>query len=192
MLVEMEIGANSPMREVLEIFPGAQRALFRRYHIGGCSSCGFSPDETLAQVCARNGNLDVAEVLAHIQSSHEQDAKILISPTELAGLLQKDKSVKLVDVRSREEFEAVHIEGSVLLSQDVMQKLMASGLNVEPIVVIDHQGKNGLDAAAYFMGHGLQNVRCLRGGIDAWAQEVDLKMRRYRLGTQEPRERDSD
>lgn len=192
MLVEMEIGANSPMREVLEIFPGAQRALFRRYHIGGCSSCGFSPDETLAQVCARNGNLDVAEVLAHIQSSHEQDAKILISPTELAECLQKDKSVKLVDVRSREEFEAVHIEGSVLLSQDVMQKLMASGSNVEPIVVIDHQGKNGLDAAAYFMGHGLQNVRCLRGGIDAWAQEVDPKMRRYRLGTQEPRERDSD
>ncbi len=180
------------MREVLEIFPGAQRALFRRYHIGGCSSCGFSPDETLAQVCARNGNLDVAEVLAHIQSSHEQDAKILISPTELAECLQKDKSVKLVDVRSREEFEAVHIEGSVLLSQDVMQKLMASGSNVEPIVVIDHQGKNGLDAAAYFMGHGLQNVRCLRGGIDAWAQEVDPKMRRYRLGTQEPRERDSD
>ena len=170
------------MREVLEVFPGAQRALFRRYHIGGCSSCGFSPDETLAQVCARNGNLDVAEVLAHIQSSHEQDAKILISPKELTELLQQDKSVKLVDVRSREEFEAVHIEGSVLLSQDVMQKLMASGSNTNPIVVIDHAGKNGLDAAAYFMGHGLQNVRCLRGGIDAWAQEVDPKMRRYKLG----------
>ena len=60
----------------------------------------------------------VAEVLAHIQSSHEQDAKVLISPTELAELLQQDQSVKLVDVRSREEFEAVHIAGSVLLSQD--------------------------------------------------------------------------
>ena len=170
------------MREVLEIFPGAQRALFRRYHIGGCSSCGFGPEETLAQVCARNGNLDVAEVLAHIQSSHEQDAKILISPKELAELLQRDKSVRLIDVRSREEFEAVHIEGSTLLSQPVMQQLMASGSNIEPIVVIDHQGKNGLDAAAYFMGHGLQNVRCLHGGIDAWAQEVDSKMRRYKLG----------
>jgi rhodanese-related sulfurtransferase len=156
--------------------------LFRRYHIGGCSSCGFSPDETLAQVCARNGNLDVAEVLAHIQSSHEQDAKVLISPAELAGLLQHDKSVKLVDVRSREEFEAVNIAGSVLLSQDVMRELMASGSNTNPIIVIDHAGKNGLDAAAYFMGHGLQNVRCLRGGIDAWAQEVDAKMRRYKLG----------
>ena len=180
--MSQEITAHSPMRQVLEQFPGAQRALFRRYHIGGCSSCGFSPDETLAEVCGRNGNLDVTEVLAHIQSSHEQDAKVLISPKDLVELIKKDKSVKLVDVRSREEFEAVHIEGSVLLSQPVMQQLMASGSNSEPVVVIDHAGKNGLDAAAYFMGHGLQNVRCLRGGIDAWAQEVDPKMRRYKLG----------
>ena len=177
-----KIGSCSTMHEVLEVFPGAQRVLFRRYHIGGCSSCGFQPDETLAQICTRNGNLDVAEVLAHIQSSHEQDAKILISPKELAGLLQQDKSVKLVDVRSREEFEAVHIEGSVLLSQDVMRELMSTGSNTNPVVVVDHAGKNGLDAAAYFMGHGLQNVRCLRGGIDAWAQEVNPKLRRYKLG----------
>jgi rhodanese-related sulfurtransferase len=63
-----------------------------------------------------------------------------------------------------------------------MRELMASGSNMNPIVVIDHAGKNGLDATAYFMGHGLSNVRCLRGGIDAWAQEVDAKMRRYKLG----------
>ena len=178
----MSVSFESPMREVLEVYPGAQRALFRRYHIGGCSSCGFSPDETLAQVCARNGNLDTAEVLAHIQTSHEQDAKVLIAPSELAALKQQDPDLKLVDVRSREEFEAVRIEGSVLLSQDVMRELMANGSNTAPMVVIDHAGKNGLDAAAYFMGHGLQNVRCLRGGIDAWAQEVDPKMRRYKLG----------
>jgi len=170
------------MRDVLAQFPGAQRALFRRYHIGGCSSCGFSPDETLAGVCQRNGNLDVNEVLAHIQSSHEQDAKILISPKELAAAMQQDKSLRLVDVRSREEFEAVHIEGSTLLSQDVMRQIMGDGSNTKPLVVVDHQGKNGLDAAAYFMGHGLQNVRCLRGGIDAWAQEIDPEMRRYRVG----------
>lgn len=133
-------------------------------------------------MCARNGNLDTAEVMAHIKSSHEQDAKVLISPKELAELLKHDPSVKLVDVRSREEFEAVHIEGSVLLSQDVMRGLMASGSNTMPIVVVDHQGKNSLDAAAYFIGHGLQNVRCLLGGIDAWSLEVDPKVRRYKLG----------
>ena len=175
------IGTHSTMREVLEAFPGAQRALFRRYHIGGCSSCGFQPEETLEQVCRRNGDLNVEEVLDHIKTSHEQDEKVLITPKDLAEWLQKDKSIRLVDVRSREEFEAVHVEGSMLLSQDVMRQIMADGSNTRPLIIIDHQGRQALDAAAYFIGHGLQNVRCLRGGIDAWAQEVDTKMRRYRV-----------
>lgn len=170
------------MRDVLEAFPGAQRALFRGYHIGGCSSCAFSPDETLAQVCERNGGLNVNEVLTHIKSSHEQDERILLSPKMLAESLKLDKSIRLVDVRSREEFEAVHIQDSMLLSQDVMRQIMGEGTNMRPLVIIDHQGKQGLDAAAYFIGHGLQKVYCLRGGIDAWAQEVDAKMRRYKLG----------
>jgi len=171
------------MSAVLEAFPGAQRALFRRYHIGGCSQRGFQPTETLTQVCERNGNLDVNEVLAHIRSSHEQDARILIEPKQLADWRKQDTTVRLLDVRSREEFEAVHIAGSQLMSQDVMRAIMADGSNTRPLVIVDHQGKTGLDAAAYFMGHGLQNVRSLRGGIDAWAQEVEPAMRRYKLGT---------
>ncbi len=175
------IGAQSSMREVLEQYPGAQRALFRKYHIGGCSSCGFQPTETLGQVCARNGNLSVDEVLAHIKTSHEQDAKIFIGPKELAEWLKKDKSVKLLDVRSREEFEATHIEGSLLMSQPVVQEIMAKWPRTETFVIVDHEGKLALDATAYFMGHGFENVRCLRGGIDAWAQEVDAKIPRYQL-----------
>ena len=69
-----------------------------------------------------------------------------------------------------------------MLSQPVMQEIMAEGTNSRPLVLVDHKGKQALDAAAYFMGHGLQNVRCLRGGIDAWAREVDTKMRRYKVG----------
>jgi len=180
--VSTTITGQSLMSDVMAAYPGAQRALFRRYHVGGCASCGFQPTETLAGVCARNGGLDVTEVLAHIQSSHEQDEKILIHPRDLADWRQQDPSILLVDIRSRDEFNAVNIEGSVLLSQTVMQQIMAEGTNTRPIVVVDHQGKTGLDAAAYFMGHGLQNVRCLRGGIDAWSQEVDPKLRRYKLG----------
>jgi len=177
-----EVTPHSTMRDVLESYPGAQRALFRRYHIGGCSSCAFQPEETLAQLCQRNGNLDGQEVLNHIQTSHEQDGKLLVEPVELRERLREEASIRLVDVRSREEFEAVHIENSVLLSQPVMREILAEGTNSRPLVLIDHQGKQALDAAAYFLGHGLQDVRCLRGGIDAWACEVDPKMRRYKLG----------
>ena len=180
-MTEVRITAGSTMREVLEVYPGAQRALFRRYHIGGCTSCAFQPGETLEQVCGRNGNLRVDEVLAHIQSSHEQDARILIEPKQLAEWREQDPSLRVIDVRSREEFEAVHLEGSVLLSQPIMREIMAEGTNARPLVIVDHQGKQALDAAAYFMGHGLQTVRCLRGGLDAWARDVDPKMRRYRV-----------
>lgn len=177
-----KITTDSTMREILEAYPGAQRALFRRYHIGGCSHCSFQPSETLDQVCARNQNLDARDVLAHIQASHQEDAKILIAPGDLAKWRQEDPTVRLVDVRSRDEYEAVQIPGSVLLSQDIMREIMAEASNTRPLVVIDHLGRQALDAAAYFLGHGLQNVRCLRGGIDAWALEVDPQMKRYRLG----------
>jgi rhodanese-related sulfurtransferase len=170
------------MREVLKAYPGAQRALFRRYHIGGCSQCGFSPEETLEQLCQRNDGLEVIAVLEHIRTSHEQDAKILIEPKELAEWRKRDPAVRLIDVRSREEFEAVHIEGSVMMSQPVMRDIIAGGANPAPLVIIDHQGRQSLDAAAYFMGHGLSNLRCLRGGIDAWALDVDPTLPRYRLG----------
>src|SRR5438093_5276904 len=103
------IRPETTMQKVLEIFPGAQQALFRRYHIGGCSSCGFQPDETLAGVCARNNSLPVGEVVEHILTSHEQDLKMQIGPVELAAALKDDPNGKLVDVRTREEYDAVHV-----------------------------------------------------------------------------------
>jgi rhodanese-related sulfurtransferase len=174
------IGPNSTMREVLEAFPGAQRALFRRYHIGGCSSCGFQPTETLAGVCERNG-VNVGEAFEHIRTSHEQDAGFLLSPTEVARLRTENPKLRLLDIRTREEHEAVSIPGSVLMSQELMQEILAKWPKSELVVIYDHQGKQCLDAAAYFAGHGFTEVRCLRGGIDAWAQEVDTAMPRYRL-----------
>lgn len=176
------LSETSLMRDVLEAFPGAQRALFRKYHLGGCSSCAFSPDETLEQLCVRNGGLKVEEVLAHLRSSHEEDAKTFISPTKLHQMREADPDLRLLDVRSREEFEAVCIEGSVLMSQPVMQEMLSKWPRDRAFVIVDHQGKHGLDAAAYFLGHGFENVHCLQAGIDAWAQQVDTSMRRYTLG----------
>ena len=175
----ISIDPQSTMTRVLEIFPGAQRALFRRYHIGGCASCAFEPGETLAGLCARN-SLDAAEVIAHIQTSHKQDEELQISPAELAALRQSG-GARLVDIRSREEFDAARIEGAVLLSQPVMQEILGRWPREELMVLYDHRGRQSLDAAAYFLGQGFRNVRCLRGGIDAWSREADAKIPRYRL-----------
>jgi rhodanese-related sulfurtransferase len=173
------ISSSSTMQEVLKAYPGAQRALFRKYHIGGCSSCGFQPTETLEQLCKRNNDIKVTEVVEHIQTSHAEDKKILIASKEVDEKLRQKQELKLLDIRTREEWEAVHLQDSVLLTQEVMQNLLANWPREKMLIIYDHQGTKSLDAAAYFLGHGFQNVRCIQGGIDAWAQEVDPELPRY-------------
>ena len=174
------ITGETSMRELLEIYPGAQRAMFRKYHIGGCASCGFRPDETLAQVCARNENLPVNDVIGYLHASEEEDRKIQMTPAELAEAIHGG-SARVIDVRTREEFEAAKIEGAILLSQELMQEMLARWDRSALTVFVDHQGARSMDAAAYFAGHGFAQARALRGGIDAWSQEIDPSIPRYHL-----------
>jgi rhodanese-related sulfurtransferase len=169
------------MKELLVQFPGAQRALFRKYHIGGCSSCGFSPEETLAGVCARNENLDVGEVIEHITTSHDADRAMEIEPRELADRIAAGEPVYLLDVRTREEFEAVKLPNAHLFTQERMQEILNNESRTNLFVVYDHTGARSMDAAAYFQGHGFENVKSLRGGIDAWSADVDSTLPRYHL-----------
>lgn len=169
------------MRELLEQFPGAQRAMFRKYHIGGCSSCGFSPDETLAGVCARNDNVDVEEAIEHMIASDAADRAMQIEPAELAERLAAGEKLNLLDVRTREEFDAVKLPGAELFTQELMQNITSDWSRDELLVVYDHQGARSMDAAAYFQGHGFSNVKSLRGGIDAYSAEVDSSLPRYEL-----------
>lgn len=179
--VTTAIDPGITMRELLVQYPGAQRALFRKYHIGGCSSCGFSPDETLAAVCARNENLNVSEVVDHILSSDGADRAMQIEPRELADRIANGETVHLLDVRTREEWEAVKIGDARLFTQEVMHEITGKWPRENLLVVYDHQGVRSLDAAAYFQGHDFQNVKSLRGGIDAWSAEVDPNIPRYHL-----------
>jgi hypothetical protein len=58
----MTISPQITMRELLEQCPGAQRTLFRHYHIGGCASCGF-------QRAAVAFNANVADIKEHTMRS---------------------------------------------------------------------------------------------------------------------------
>jgi rhodanese-related sulfurtransferase len=175
------VDPNITMRDLLAQFPGAQRALFRKYHIGGCSSCGFSPEETLSGVCARNENLNVDEVVEHIVTSHEAEAAMQIEPRELADRLASGEKVYLLDVRTREEWETVKLADSHLFTQELMQEILNKESKNNLLVIYDHQGARSMDAAAYFQGHGFENVKSLRGGIDAWSAEIDSSLPRYHL-----------
>lgn len=181
---EREIDPHVQMSELLLAYPGAQRALFRKYHVGGCSSCGFAPTESLAGIAARNPHMDLAEVCAFLEESRDEDRAMQITPPALEAARKADApgQIRLLDIRTREEFDAVRIAGSELFSQALMQTILMGWPREEGLIVlIDHQGARSLDAAAYFSGHGFTNVRALAGGIDAWSQEIDHALPRYQL-----------
>ncbi|RYD33786.1 MAG: hypothetical protein EOP87_10400, partial [Verrucomicrobiaceae bacterium] len=135
--------------------------------------------ETLAELAARS-EIDADEALAHLLASHEHDAAMLISATDLKSRLDAGEKIVLVDVRTREEHEAVAIPGARFFTRESQQEFFA--LPPETVIVIhDHLGKSVLDQVAWFRGHSMKETYGLQGGIDAWSREVDPSVQRYRL-----------
>lgn len=166
---------ETKMGELMAAMPGARRALFAKYHLGGCQSCAFDDEETLSGLCGR-AELDAGEVLAHLLKSHEHDLTMLMEPEEVA----KREDVTFVDVRTREEHEAVKIAGSEFFSQEVQERIFKE----KPggvVMLYDHTGKYVLDQVAWFRGHGVENAFGMTGGIDAWSLQVDSSVMRYRV-----------
>lgn len=167
------------MDDLLTRLPGARRALFAAFHVGGCQSCAYRDEDTLAEVCQQHG-LQVEDAIHTLLESHQNDRQMLLDPPELKARLDAGEPLILVDARTREEHEAVHIEGSRLLSQDLQQELFATPPE-STIVLYDHSGREVLDHCAWFRGHDLPNTFGLTGGIDSWSKEIDPSLPRYRL-----------
>lgn len=174
------ITRRSTMQEVLEAYPSAQRALFSRYHIGGCGSCGYEPDDILEDVAHRRNIRDLDQVIEFIEYSEEIDRRIQASPQDVAAALRSSTPPRLIDVRTPEESELARIDGAMLITEELSQVMM-QWPKATPIVFYCHRGESSLDAASYLAGHGFKNVRSMTGGIDAWSLEVDSVIPRYEI-----------
>lgn len=175
----IDITPQSMMQDILEAYPSAKRALFQRYHVGGCSSCGYAPTDKLEDVLKSHNVLDIQGAIEFIKESAEQDAKIQISVQEVSAALKNGNGMKLIDVREPFERELAKIEASQLLTRDLAAEIMNEWQKDAEIVFYCHEGIRSLDAASYFAGHGFKNVKSMRGGIDAWSCEIDASVPRY-------------
>ncbi len=177
-MTTLTITPEMSMEQILEVAPSAQRALFQRYHVGGCSSCGFQPTDTLAQVCKDHNILDVKEVIQTIRTAHETDARLQVEPKDVKAWLDAKEDFSFIDVRTPEEWNLARIPQAELLDYNDPGRYM--GLPKERKIVFSCKtGMRSLDVAAYFVGHGFRNVFSMRGGIEAWASQVDRSIPRY-------------
>ncbi len=166
------------MEAILEVVPSAQRALFQRYHVGGCSSCGFQPTDTLAQVCKDHNILDVSEVVRYLLTAKELDETMQVPPAQVKSWLEAGERLRFIDVRPPEEIERSAIPGAEPLDYENSQQYMEIPKDTR-LVFACKSGARSLDVAAYFVGHGFKEVYSLRGGLEGWRKDLDPSLPTY-------------
>ncbi len=178
--MEAIITPQTKMYEILDQFPSARRLLFQKFHIGGCSSCGYSLDETLEEVFTKhNKKNQMEEAIKLLYESAEFEKKIQLSVYQLKELIEKKEHFLLLDVREPFERDIVSIEDSILLTRDLAFEILQKGDKNQKMIFYCHTGIRSLEAAIYFYHHGFKNVFNLKGGIDEWVREIEPHLPRY-------------
>jgi rhodanese-related sulfurtransferase len=102
-----------------------------------------------------------------------------IPPRDLKSRLDRGEPLAIVDVREPGETAICAIPGSRLIPMDEIQRRMAElDPDVETVVVC-HHGIRSAHVIAHLESRGFTKLVNLRGGIDAWAREVDPSMKTY-------------
>ena len=102
-----------------------------------------------------------------------------ISPAQAAELLAA-RQARLIDVREPWEFTAAHIEGSLLMPMgDVPSRALQELQPDERLVILCHHGQRSLNVTAWLRNRGFEQAQSLRGGIEAWAAQIDPTVGRY-------------
>lgn len=144
-----------------------------------CRSCGSGA----------TGRLDVADAggasacsVSSLQSmkSPATEPPLELSVEETYALLNREPSgVTLIDVREPFEVEICRIAGAQLIPMREIPNRLESFSGDKHLLIYCHHGGRSLRVTEYLRGRGLHRVSNMRGGIDAWAQQIEPGMRRY-------------
>lgn len=101
-----------------------------------------------------------------------------ISVQELKALRDENADFLLLDVRNPDEYAICHLGGRLIPFKDLPDHLHE--LNPEQHIIIHcHAGGRSARATQFLIQQGYKNVHNLRGGITAWANEIDTTMPKY-------------
>lgn len=101
-----------------------------------------------------------------------------ISTKELQLLKEKGTDFILLDVREPSEYEICNIGGKLVPLNTLQSRLNELDKN-KPIVVHCKLGGRSRQACEILEANGFKNVSNLSGGIIAWIDTIDQKMKKY-------------
>ncbi len=104
-----------------------------------------------------------------------------ISALELKALVDVGADHLLLDVRDPFEFDIVKIENAKLIPLSELENRIdeITQYKNQTMIVYCHHGMRGRKAAEILKSKGFKNLHNLTGGIDSWAEAVDIGLPRY-------------
>jgi rhodanese-related sulfurtransferase len=103
------------------------------------------------------------------------------APT-LASERQLGRSMLLLDVRERWEFDIAKIEGAINIPMSSIPNSIddiRDQLGDDELVVICHHGMRSMHVARFLADNGFDRLINLSGGVDAWSRLVDQGVASY-------------
>ncbi len=102
-----------------------------------------------------------------------------ISVRDLQQKLASNSSLVIVDIREPFEYEIAHIENSKLIPLAQLAARLGELDRTKEIVAICHTGTRSAHAVQLLQSAGFSRASNLKGGIGAWANEIDPTMQKY-------------
>ncbi len=139
-----------------------------------CKICGPNPEVTelidYEEFCGVPGH-------DHEEGSVGGDWDIEVG--QLAEQLEQGQQIHLLDVREPHELEISQLEGADLIPLGQLAARLSELDSAEEMVVFCKGGTRSARALELLASAGFRKVKNLKGGINAWAQEVDPSLPIY-------------
>jgi len=133
-----------------------------------CVICG--PNPTVTKLIDYEAFCGVEEELS---------AEFEVTPKALKEQIDNGRDVVLLDVREPFEYEIAHLNNAKLIPLAQLAAHVNELDTARPIVVYCHMGSRSAQAVRLLNGLGFKKAKNLKGGINAWGNEVDPTIQTY-------------
>lgn len=102
-----------------------------------------------------------------------------ITAPELAEMLNSENPPRLIDVREPHELQIAQLESAELIPLGELAGRLPELDSAEDLVLMCKSGARSTRALELLVGAGFRKVKNLKGGINAWSEEVDSSIPLY-------------
>lgn len=126
-----------------------------------------------------NRNLIDYEQFCGLSSTKEKTVMNEVTVQELKALKDSGADFQLIDVREPHEYDTCHLHGELIPMADVPLNIDKISKTKQVIIHCRSGGRSGNMVNWLEKNHGFTNLYNLKGGILAWANQIDPGMPTY-------------